>query len=65
MTDDLLNPVSLAIDMLKECDRWACHALVAYVHKEHLFQMDLSVETVSLHQQKIRIVIDIRKIKRC
>jgi hypothetical protein len=56
---DLLDPQRLAIDMLKECDRWACKALLAYVHKQHLFDMShLNIDKIYEHQQKIRIVIE-------
>ena len=55
---DILDPIPLAISMLEECDRWAASALSKYIHKEHILQTDLGVDTVYEHQQKIRIVID-------
>jgi hypothetical protein len=54
---DPLDPITLAIDMFEECDRWAVMALGKYIHKAHMFETELSVDTVYQHQQKIRIVL--------
>ena len=53
----LADPLPLAISMLEECDRWACEALSKYIHKIGMFETELSVNDVYVHQQKIRIVL--------
>jgi len=57
--DAQLDPITLAISMLEDCDRFACDALTKYVHKIDIFQTDLSLDQVYEHQQKIRITIDL------
>lgn len=54
---DLTDSIPLAISMLEECDRWACHALTKYIHKINMLETELSLDDVDAHQQKIRIVI--------
>lgn len=54
-----MDPIKLAIDMLRECDVWAADALTAYIHKESTFDMSrMNLDMVDQHQQKIRIVIE-------
>ena len=43
------------IEFLEECDRWACKALSAYVHKIDMSDMSrLNLDMVNDHQSKIR-----------
>ena len=62
LTNEIMNAsekekLRLAVEMLKECDRWAVQALTAYVHKLNPFDTQLNSDNVLDHQEKIRNVI--------
>jgi len=62
ITNEMINSfekekLRLAVEMLRECDRWAVQALTAYVHKLNPFDTQLNSDNVLDHQEKIRNVI--------
>jgi len=63
MSDDDINNIELAIDMLKEADLFACDAFSMYAHKTSIFDNRKCNNGLSLfeatyqHQQKLRIVV--------